>query len=189
MTGEHNHTMALRTTLKVLADLHLQFGFVDVSEHRERFLVAHWITSDQADNQDPRYPIMELESSEDDPAKSVVERGPGTGSPATPSDPDWLELLVLNKWVFTRSDPDTYPSAPHGHLHSPNRSWPKLNPYTGRVFKAKDQELCRLSKSQMQTLWGMQEFRDFCRSYVVWYMEAHSHHKFGVRYPLRFPRW
>lgn len=183
--------MALRITLQVLADLHHQFGLIDASEHRERFAIARWISSDEVEDQDPRDPIVKVESSEDASTESVVKRGSEARSPSRPDEPEWLEFLAFNKWVFTRSDPDPYPSTPHGHLHDSNRAWPKLNPYTGRVFKAKHQEEAslRLSKHQMRTLWGTQEFRDYCRSHVVWYMEAHSHHGFGVRYPLRFPRW
>jgi len=183
--------MALQTTLKVLADLHLQFGLIDVSEHRERFLVADWIVNDEADGQDPRDPITEMESSEGDSSELVVNRRTERSNPALSSEPKQIEFLEFNKWVFTRSDADPYPSTPHGHLQNPNRNWPKLNPYTGRVFKAKHQEepSQRLSKKQMRTLWSSQDFRDFCRSHIIWYMEAHSHHKFGVRYPLRFPRW
>lgn len=50
---------------------------------------------------------------------------------------DWLEFVAFGHWYFTKSDPDPYPSTPHGHFQSANNPWPKLNPYTGRVFDAK----------------------------------------------------
>lgn len=183
--------MAVQTTLQVLADLHLQFGLIDVSEHRERFLVADWVANDEVNGKHPRDPIAEIKSSEGDSSELVVKRCTERNNPTLLNEPERLEFLAFNKWVFTRSDADPYPSTPHGHLQDPNRSWPKLNPYTGRVFKAKYQEdsTQRLSKKQMRTLWDSQDCRDFCRSHIVWYMEAHSHHKFAVRYPLRFPYW
>lgn len=182
----------VKRTLFLLAEIHLTLGLIDLTEFEERLKVAGWLASEGSEVPDPREPKLpdafEI-SAETTSVKSesTARDGPSSGFDA----PDWLELVVLKKWYFTRSDPDPYPSTPHGHLQSASRAWPKLNPYTGRAFKAKYQEdrARRLSKSEMQVIWADQAFRDFCRSHIVWYMEEHPHHKFGVRHPLRFPWW
>jgi hypothetical protein len=181
--------MAYRT-LFLLADLSIELGLIDISEHIERRKVALWLADDDPSLIDPRQPgPNKLREEHTDPSSNdELVRPTGSGRP---DDPGWLELLVLGKWMFTRSDPDPYPSTPHGHLHKPNRAWPKLNPYTGRVFKAKHQEdpTLRLTRREMRELWRIEAFRDFCRSYILWYIEAHPYHAFAVKYPLRFPRW
>ena len=176
-------------TLIVLAELSFGLGLIDVTEYEDRYRVAIWMGEDgtsleaHADPREPPVPDGEPEHSEDEHAQVV-----GSGKV---DQPDWIELLALGKWLFTKSDPDAYPSTPHGHLHSATREWPKLNPYTGRVFKQKHQEdtTLRLSKTEMQRLWRDHAFRDFCRSYILLYVEAHPHHQFRVRHLLRFPRW
>jgi hypothetical protein len=178
-------------TLLFLAEFSFELGLIDLSEYIERSRVAHWLADDDPSWADPREPNPG-EFDEPDPADPAsngeLTQVVGTGKP---EDPDWLELIVLGKWLFTRSDPDSYPSTPHGHLHSANRPWPKLNPYTGRAFKAKHQEniKLRLTKHEMRELWRTVAFRDFCRSYILWYAEANPHHAFAARHPLRFPRW
>ena len=175
-------------TLLLLAEFSFELGLIGVDEYAERVHVARWLDDDNASSMDPREPAcgrLEGEESQNDPSEIQIRRI------ATSPDSDWLELLLLGKWVFTRSDPDPYPSTPHGHLHNENRPWPKLNPYTGRAFKAKHQEeaTMRLTKKEMRMLWRTQAFRDFCRSHILWYIEAHPHHAFRVPRPLRFPRW
>jgi hypothetical protein len=178
--------------LFTLASLSFDLGLIDVTEYHERCRVALWLEDGDPSATDPREPNLDTcvdpEASADfhqdaNPVRLIKKR--------TPDDPNVLELILLSKWLFTRSDPDPYPSTPHGHLHNPNRSWPKLNPYTGRVFKAKHQEdnSLRLTKKEMCTLWEAEEFRDFCRAYVLWYIDRFPHHTFSVRDPLRFPRW
>jgi hypothetical protein len=180
-------------TLLVLNEFSFSLGLIDMNEYMERTKVADWLADDDLALVDPRDPSPEQREG---PRRDEGDRSSnneliqivGTGKP---DDPDWLKLSVLGKWMFTRSDPDPYPSTPHGHLQNANRRWPKLNPYTGRVFKAKHQEdtKLRLNKNEMRNLWRTEAFRDFCRSYILWYMEAHPHYVFGVRYPFRFPIW
>ena len=104
---------------------------------------------------------------------------------------DTLAFIAWKTWYFTGSDPDSYPSVPHGHYQNENNKWPKLNPYTGRVFSKKNQEntSMRLTKIDMKKLWGDVNFRNFCRAHIMWYMQNHSHYAFCVRNPLRLPRW
>ena len=180
-------------TLFVLAEFSLALGLIDISEYAERRNIARWLADDDVSSIDPR----ESNPGEVEEAARTDERVPldretvrllGTGRV---NDPDWLAFVVLNKWYFTRSDPDPYPSTLHGHLQSASRPWPKLNPYTGRAFKAKHQEEAslRLTKHEMRELWQTEAFRDFCRSHILWYSEAHPHYAFNVSHPLRFPRW
>lgn len=180
-------------TLVFLAEVNLALGLVDVNEYKERLSVAHWLSASDKFITDPREPSQhgQDEARQDQIFEALNEpevRIVPTGDPASE---DWFHLVLLNKWYFTRSDPDSYPSTPHGHLQNAERAWPKLNPYTGRVFKAKHQEdtSCRLTKHEMQTIWRAAAFRDFCRSHVLWYAEAHPHYAFRVRHALRFPRW
>ncbi len=176
-------------TLLVLAELCFELGLIDSTEYEERYRVARWMEEDdlspsaRGDPREPPSPEPESRPSDD---KHATIRSSGNVD-----EPEWTELLVLGRWLFTKSDPDAYPSTPHGHLHSATREWPKLNPYTGRVFKEKHQEepTLRLCKREMQRLWRDHAFRDFCRSYILLYVETHPHHAFRVRELLRFPRW
>jgi hypothetical protein len=179
--------MSLCHTLYVLADLSLMLGAIDVTEHAERVHVAKWLMDEGSSSPDPRGEIEWPDERETEAA------APGVTVQTTrnPDDSDWLEFVAFNKWYFTRSDQDPYPSTPHGHLLSASRSWPKLNPYTGRVFAAKHTEntSLRLTKREMRELWRTEAFRDFCRSHIIWYAETFPHHAFGVPHPLRFPQW
>jgi hypothetical protein len=170
-----------------LAEIHYAFGFINRNELEERILVALWL-GDEIDT-DPRVDLSEEEILEREEYHEE-ELTPRVVSPANRDD-EWMEFLCLNKWVFTKSDPDDYPSVPHGHYESQNRKWPKLNPYTGRVFSAKDQEdkSKKLKKKQMKIIWSDSKFRSFCREMVVWYLEENPHYNFAVKYPLRMPKW
>lgn len=176
-------------TLLILAKLSFELGLIDVTEYEERHRVARWMAEDgssagaSGDPRKPPAPEGEPRPKEGEHAKII-----GFGKV---DEPERIELLVLGTWLFTKSDPDAYPSTPHGHLYSATREWPKLNPYTGRVFKEKHQEdaTLRLSKQEMQRLWRDNAFRDFCRSYILLYVESHPHYAFRISNPLRFPRW
>ena len=179
-------------TLLVLAEFSLELGFIDISEYEERIQVARWLSDNGNLSADPRTPQIDKYS---EPLEGPDSKTDGETVRIVVSgkvaDAEWIELVVLGNWYFTRSDPDPYPAIPHGHLQSADRSWPKLNPYTGRVFKAKHQEelSLRLSKQKMRELWKAEAFRNYCRSHILWYAEAHPRYGFSVRHPLRFPRW
>ncbi|RTR61060.1 hypothetical protein DY931_13800 [Pseudomonas aeruginosa] len=181
--------ISLFRTLCSLADISYMLGAIDASEHLERLEVARWIVEDDSALDDPRGPAEEPDEPRFEELKG--ESAVQVSSSGNPEEPGWLEFVAFRKWYFTRSDPDPYPSTPHGHLQSANRAWPKLNPYTGRVFIAKHREdvLLRLTRSELRQLWATEAFRDFCRSHIMWYAEQHPHHEFGVLHPLRFPRW
>lgn len=180
-----------------MAELHHQLGMISHDDFWERIEVALWLSDDAEVSSDPRKNLgdgvdPEEENHEDvgesDSMISKISDGKrGSGS----NDKNWMEFLFLGVWVFTKSDPDSYPSVPHGHHKTQNKKWPKLNPYTGRVFKAKHQEDTsnRISKKRMKILWQDEKFKSFCREMVVWYQEQYPCFKFSVHRPLRMPRW
>jgi hypothetical protein len=178
-------------TLLTLADVSVQFGFIGIDEYRERYEIARWLNDNTGNTADPRETIVS-DDKPDENAEPVFSGEPElrTSTDNKPSGSDWIELL-WQAWVFTKADPDPYPSTPHGHWLDPNQKWPKLNPYTGPVFKQKHQEDSsrRLKKKDMAVLWNNERFRDFCRSYILWYMGEFPYHDFPVPHPLRFPRW
>ena len=182
----------MESTLIILAEFHYEFGFIGYDEFRERIDVAMWL-SDEGDRNDPRLDSEEEPAPNDkengeDQSESVISR-PSSGRNS--SDGDEEEFLCLGVWVFTKADRDSYPSIPHGHYRSQNRAWPKLNPYTGRVFSSKHQEdkAQRLSKKEMRKVWHDESFKSFCREMIVWYQEQFPYYEFSVRRPLRMPRW
>jgi len=179
-------------TLLTLAEVSIQFGLIGIDEYRERCEIAYWLNGDTGSFADPRTTSGREDKTDEDaePILSGETELRASGNTNGPPGSDFIELLWQG-WVFTKADPDPYPSTPHGHWRDPNQKWPKLNPYTGRVFKQKHQEdnSRRLKKKDMVALWGNGQFRDFCRSYILWYMEEFPYHDFAVSHPLRLPSW
>ncbi len=178
-------------TLIFLANVSFEFGLIDLNEFNERINVARWI-GQESPAPDPREPfINERTELDQEPDKDDPEVRPLVQVASNLSEQDRILFLAFKKWYFTISDPDPDPSTPHGHLNSPNNKWPKLNPYTGRVFKAKHQEdrTQRLTKKEMRELWRTEAFRDFCRSHILWFAEQFPSHRFDVKDRLRFPVW
>lgn len=185
--------------LETLAIFHYELGLIGRAEYEERIEIADWLSRDSTGKSiDPRIDAADSEEAPFDNEKPKEYEGEAVeasirGTPSNPNanDDDWIQFLCLGVWVFTKSDPDPYPSIPHGHYQSKNRAWPKLNPYTGRVFSSKHQEdpSQRLSKSDMKNVWRDEKFRSFCREMIIWYQEQYPHFKFGVRWPRRLPRW
>jgi|ERR1700730_15185828 len=126
-------------TLLTLAQVSIEFGLIGIDEYRERWEIAHWLNDDTGGLADPRSDSGAEDKPEDaEPIPSGETELRASGDANRPGS-DWLELFWQG-WVFTKADPDPYPSTPHGHWRDPNQKWPKLNPYTGRVFKQKNQE-------------------------------------------------
>ena len=183
-------------TLIFFADVSFDFGLIGIDEYHERIEVALWLYDNgEGTREDPRRPVTERQASDEDRGDldhtlAKYAQGSGTASDSTEKI-SILELIALGVWYFTGSDPDSYPSVPHGHYQSANRKWPKLNPYTGRVFSSKHREnsSSRLTKKDMRDLWGDESFRDYCRKHIMRYMEAHTYYSFPVRHPFRLPRW
>ena len=184
----------MRNTLITLAEIHYEFGFIGCDERNERISVALWLADETEDHMnDPR------NDSEDDSIlnekyeynDSVIVKPDDGGASQQEKDDNSIEFLCLGLWVFTKADPDSYPSVPHGHFKSKDRKWPKLNPYTGRVFKSKHQEdkNNRFTKKQMKIIWSDEKFKSFCREMIIWYQEQFPYYEFPVPRPLRMPRW
>lgn len=181
-------------TLVTLADLHHGFGIIGIGEYIERCEVAGWLFDTTGLVVDPRDP-----DGEDGERRREEGEGPadgdvtvGTADPIDPDDPGNQRLLLMG-WMFTKGDPDPYPSAPHGHWRSKDRKWPKLNPYTGRVYARNESEDVsrRLDRMQLHILWRDEAFKDFCRSHLVWFVETYPHHVFPVPKDrlFSFPRY
>lgn len=187
----------MRNFLINMAETHHQLGVISHDEFWERVEVTLWLSDETETSSDPREGLEEEADLEEErhenfgECDSVISKIRDGSSGSGQNDENWMEFLCLGVWIFTKSDPDSYPSVPHGHYKSQNKKWPKLNPYTGRVFKEKHQEdkSNRLSKKQMKTIWQDEKFKSFCREMVVWYQEQYPYFEFSVRRPLRMPRW
>ncbi|WP_323913478.1 hypothetical protein [Aeromonas veronii] len=188
----------MKNTLITLAEFHYALGLIGHHEFDERIAMAQWLSDeDKGHRPDPRLELGEESGPpEQDNTSNEFEQAVSytivsSGEISDKDDPNWMEFLCLGTWVFTKADPDPYPSIPHGHFLSQNNSWPKLNPYTGRVFLSVHQEdkNRRLSKKDMQKIWRNEKFKSFCREMVVWYKEQYPHIAFPVRHLLRMPKW
>lgn len=181
----------------LLSDLSYQIGLIGIAEYKERREMAYWLSSNGENKPDPRgsgHEEMELPRENDERPESDSSQGQGSSGSANASDDDPnLKFLALNKWIFTVGDRDCYPSVPHGHLHRKTNEWPKLNPYTGRVFAdihAEDASL-RLTKAEMKWLWNNEDFVEHCRKQVLWYSDFAPDYTFPrARFgKFRFPKW
>lgn len=179
-------------TLMTLAELHFECGLIGIVEFSERCDIAAWVFGLPGFIDDPRdseTADRDAVSNGEDNEPRPVCRLERNGDQSDASLPEYLHFMFRG-WVFTKADPDFYPSTPHGHWLDQNRSWPKMDPYNGRVFKRKNVEATgeRLSKDDLKLLWSDEKFKDFCRSHIVWYMEEFPHHRFRVGREKLF-RW
>lgn len=179
-------------TLSFLADISWELGLIGLDEYKERIDIAHWLSDEEPSSEDPRGKLTDdsknnREGQDDFRQNKSIKNS----SKSRVDDNSIFELIALNCWYFTGSDPDSCPSIPHGHYSSATRQWPKLNPYTGRVFSNKHQEDTsrRLRKKEMRILWRDEKFRDYCRKHILWYMQEYTYYHFRLRHPLRLPRW
>ncbi|GAB3446064.1 hypothetical protein [Insolitispirillum peregrinum] len=180
-----------------IAFLSFRVGLIGYEEYTERYNMAVWLTDESGTVSDPRIDAYGGEYTSKPPHEeapdmevtdcSRSERA-SNGAPFNPPD---LMYFRFNAWHFTGSDPDPYPSVPHGHYESENNPYPKLNPYTGRVFSNKHQYNIdmKLGKKEMKKLWNDKNFRSFCLRQVIYYETSFPHYKFPVRHPHRFPVW
>ncbi|GMV56619.1 MAG: hypothetical protein AMXMBFR6_24240 [Betaproteobacteria bacterium] len=184
----------------LLSDLSYQLGLIGIAEYEERREVAHWLSMDGEGKPDPRSGRHEeqecpRENDEIHENDGAQRRGGSGSANSTEENPThrWPQFLAFNKWMFTVGDRDCYPSVPHGHLHRKTNEWPKLNPYTGRVFAGVHAEdvSSRLTKAEMKTLWNNEDFVELCRKQVLWYSDFAPDYAFpSARFGrLRFPKW
>ncbi len=184
----------------LLSDLSYQLGLIGIAEYEERLEIAYWLSMNADGKPDPRTALHEEparlrgndESRENGGAQG--QAGSNSGNPPDEDQSDrWQQFLAFNKWIFTVGDPDCYPSVPHGHLRRKTNKWPKLNPYTGRVFADVHTEdaSCRLTKAEMKVLWNDEDFVEHCRKQVLWYSDFAPKYAFPrARFEkLRFPKW
>ena len=183
----------MKDTLITLAQLHYDFGLINYEEFNERFGVALWLADELPSSViDPRNESIEYSEERETCEKTESISQYGVSYTIHKDNREgWLEFLFAGIWIFTKADLDSYPSVPHGHYKKQNNKWPKLNPYTGRVFVAKHQEnqTQRLSKKQMKSLWSDAKFRSFCREMIIWYQQTYQYYEFPVKRPSRLPRW
>jgi hypothetical protein len=182
------------SSLVLLSDLSYFVGLIGLAEWQERVEIGRWLSDSEHGRPDPRIasaddsPPCELACEDQAPrcyqAGTVAKNVEKLGA---------FALVVLGKWHFTQGDPDSYPSVPHGHENSKTQSWPKLNPYTGRVFAKMDEEdrFRRLSRDEMRTIWRDSAFVDRARDQVLWYSGSNPKYPFrnARRGLLSFPKW
>lgn len=184
----------------LLSDLSYQLGLIGIAEYEERREVAYWLFWDGEGKPDPRgsrheEPVSPHENDQRRESEGVRGQEVSGSAKATVKDPSdrWPQFLAFKTWIFTLGDPDCYPSVPHGHLHQKTKEWPKLNPYTGRIFATAHAEdhSRRLTKAEMRILWNDKDFVEHCRKQVLWYSDfapdfAFTRARFGK---LHFPKW
>ena len=191
--------------IHILNDLSYMAGIIGLSELHERNEIASWIFSRKGsafhDSPDPRGACEKtLDSDLSLQDSEIFQPVHDGGEISVAADQREyrnkfaaIQFLVLKRWYFTLGDADCHPSVPHGHTNSKTQRWPKLNPYTGRVFSAMHTEdvASRLSRQEMQLLWQDNGFIDFCREQVSWYASQFPHYNFANarRGLLAFPRW
>ncbi|MEQ8708992.1 MAG: hypothetical protein RIC36_08370 [Rhodospirillales bacterium] len=166
-----------------LANLHYDMGLIGINEHEERIRIAYWLYSVPEEYIDPRE--EDGEESGQGTEKALVADGAIVTTRQDSmnfSDEDAKISLRFNGWIFTKADPDPYPSTPHGHWQNQNQKWPKLDPYNGRVFdeKHKENKSKRLKKDELKKLWNDQKFKDFCRDYLIWFRTTFPYHEYRV---------
>ncbi|WP_409479254.1 hypothetical protein [Pseudobdellovibrio sp. HCB154] len=170
-----------------VTEVEFLLGVISHADLEEREEILQWLMNDDGGGSDPRF--LQGESQErTENSNSKIEVVNSDGSEDV--DDYFEEPLILhlipsglnNKWVFTIGDSDNYPSVPHGHLDNKTRPWPKLNPYTGRAYSAKDSENIRyrLSRNDMIALWNNQDFRRHALEQIHFYRETYPHYRFPV---------
>lgn len=174
-----------------LSKIHYELRLIDSEEFIDRLEMAKWLFGDRED--DPRIKFDDNNLREQDfnnNENNVIcsrTKERHTDKTLTIS---FMTSLGQYSWVFTKSDPDSYPSIPHGHLNDQNNPWPKLDPYFGKVFTYinKEDTSKRLNKKQLKKLWNNERFRSFCIDMIGWYLMEFPSYKFRVKHPLRLPK-
>ncbi|MBN9685900.1 MULTISPECIES: hypothetical protein [unclassified Corallococcus] len=198
-------------TFWFLTNWEFDSGLIGLAEHQERYNILQWLSmrdpsagggqgddprGDLRGSADSSRPEEQVERSD---STAVREKAAGAGiqQPAAvarqlDANPP-LQLIppeLSERWCFTKNDADFYPSVPHGHLNDKTNPWPKLNPYSGRAFAAKDSEdkRHRLERREMIALWNSRSFRSHALDTIVWYQATYAYHRFPVVNPRRLPR-
>lgn len=176
-------------TFIYLSECEYHVGIISFADLAERRDILAWLTDELKTNIDPRYSPNNDDSNDEkiridefDKAESPQIKSSESTAEDKPPILEFLPLGLKNRWCFTLGDKDNYPSVPHGHLNDKDRPWPKLNPYNGRVFKAKDREDVRhrLVRREMVCLWNNKKFREEALKQIEFYQKTFPHHRFPV---------
>jgi hypothetical protein len=190
------------TSILLLSDLSYHLGIIGLAEMLERADIVRWLSEDDAAVRDPRG-ANDIESRHEQsvrdedvfvPVPGMPPSGEGTGErKQVKREPPIIHFLALKRWYFTIGDPDCVPAVPDGHENAKTQKWPKLNPYTGRVFSDIHVEDVsrRLTRADMKALWRNPKFVEHCRQQVAWYADRYPRYAFphARRGILVFPRW
>jgi len=113
-----------------------------------------------------------------------------------PGQPPWLSFLTTagclrDQWSFRATDPDFFPSVPHGHLRS--KYHVKLDGYRGFTWDTTTgANLCRESRRFIGALWSDPKFRVIAIAAVVHFSSVNPRFNWlsqrGIINPLRFPK-
>lgn len=182
-----------------ISDVEYSLGVISLADIQDRAEVYAWLLDPGAGGAsvDPRDGESPGESNESPPQDESTETAtpaiPSSGTGGKAEDPplQFLPAGLRSRWCFTKNDADFYPSVPHGHLNDKNNSWPKLNPYTGRAYAAKEKEKSslRLTRDEMISLWNNQHFRKHALETIAWYSETYPRYHFPVPKPFHLPKW
>ncbi|OYQ74449.1 hypothetical protein [Wohlfahrtiimonas sp. G9077] len=169
----------MENTLITLAEIHYDLGLIGHDEYSERLSIALWLSGKYDDN-DPRQSPTEKPQNQE----FVSLLGESRMLRATDTQ---QSFLCVGLWLFTRDEANSYPSVPFGYYKNPKQPWPKLDPYTGRVYVSKYQESAkhRLSKADLKKLWQDEKIKSFCREMTIWYQEQFRSLSFPVRNHMR----
>jgi hypothetical protein len=151
-------------------------------------LLKEKLETEKEDTNETRFEIIpencELEESDDHPfpSRSMYDVGGYQ-----------IHLVVRGmgetvKWTFHQYDDDPHPSIPHGHKYA--KKHPKCDPYTGRVFDMRRNEMTqdRLSIAARNFLWNNSDFREFSLRSIGYYSYQHPEYRFTDSNPYRLPR-
>lgn len=195
----HNSNSNMWRQIDRLNHLSYLLRIIGLAELQERMEVLAWLSDETGSISDPRGNETATDWEEfdrredDDPHQSAAEEIHTSISHAHLDKPRWMEFLLLKKWHFTLGDVDCVPSVPHGHENAKTQAWPKMNPYTGRVFRSIHQEDIsqRLNRTEMRKIWRNKDFIEHCLKQIQWYEDTYPRYSFSAARRGRrlFPRW
>lgn len=102
--------------VRLLSDMSLMTGLIGYSGYTERHEIANWLKDSSGRIPDPRVTGHEHHEpvSKDSPDGNREDEGQSSITDKHSADvPPWLEILMMNQWMFTLGDADCYPSVPH----------------------------------------------------------------------------
>ena len=161
----------------------------DNADLARRVLMLSDFQSEDVWSHEPSDDAIERETSHG-PERTTVEPVASGWDDEVDFPPYVLQLIPaagtgLSDWIFHQADRDFFPSIPHGHWQGHGQ--PKLDPYTGFVFNGSKQTR-REKRKKIVSLWNDQQFRDFARKAIDFYLSAFPDYRWRVPHPRRLPR-